>query len=642
VLVGVDVGGTFTDFVAAAPDGIVAHKLPSSRAHPGGTVVEGIRTLGGTAMAHGTTAATNAVLEGRGARVAFVTTEGFEDLLAIGRQNRPSLYDLRVTRPEPLASRERRFGVSERVAADGSVLRPLEADALQDLAARIRASGAESVAVCLLFSFLHPAHEKAVREALAGLPVSLSSDVLPEFREYERASTTALDAYVKPLAQRYLDDLERELGAPFLVMRSSGGVLRSEAVRHRPIEMLLSGPAGGVAAAKVVADLLGERNLVTLDMGGTSADVSLIADGAVAWTTEASIGGHPIGVPVVDLTSVGAGGGSIAWFDPGGALRVGPRSAGGEPGPMCYGRGGTEFTVADADLLGGALPPTLLGGDMPLDVRAAKSGARAFVRRFGNTDAALLAVQSVVRATMAAAIRLALSKRGRDPRDFALLAFGGAGPMHAAFLAQDLGIPRVLVPFLPGAFSAYGILVSDVRLDLGRTRVVPLVDAGPVIDEILRDFTANATVSFADQGFAEPPALAPSVDLRYVGQSYEVNVPLLGPLEDAFHRRHEARYGYASPGEPVELVTVRLTATIPRRHPVPRHDPHGVAVKGARKVLFPGGRRSATIYDRGALAEGFATSGPAVIEEPYATTVVPPGADVRVLRHGVLAVEVGA
>ncbi len=408
MLVGVDVGGTFTDFVAAGPAGIQTHKLPSVRGDPGTVVLEGIRAVGGTAMAHGTTVATNAVLEGRGARTALVTTAGFEDLLGIGRQDRPNLYDLRITRPSPLVPRERSFGISERVAADGSILRDLDREALRDLAAKIRSSGAESVAVCLLFSFLHPDHERAAREALAGLPVSLSSDVLPEFREYERASTTALDAYVKPLVDRYLAALEAALAAPFLVMRSSGGVLESSAVRRRPIEMLLSGPAGGVAAAKVVSDLLRERNLVTFDMGGTSADVSLIVDGQAAWTTEATIGGHPLSVPVVDITSVGAGGGSIAWFDSGGALRVGPRSAGGDPGPLCYGRGGTEVTVADADLLGGALPPTLLGGTMRLDAHAARSGVRGLIRRFGTEDSAVLAVQSVVRANMVAAIRLAL------------------------------------------------------------------------------------------------------------------------------------------------------------------------------------------------------------------------------------------
>ncbi|HEV8595109.1 MAG TPA: hydantoinase/oxoprolinase family protein, partial [Thermoplasmata archaeon] len=416
MLVGVDVGGTFTDFVAADASGIRTYKLASSSAEPGPVVVAGMRALGGTSMAHGTTVATNAVLEGRGARTAFVTTEGFEDLLAIGRQNRPDLYDFRKTRPEPIVSRDLRFGIPERVAADGTVVRELTAEALSELATRIRESGAESVAVCLLFSFLHPDHERAIRDALPGLPVSISSEVLPEFREVERGSTTVLDAFVKPLADRYLRELEQSVAGPFFVMRSSGGVLRSPAVRARPIEMLLSGPAGGIAAAKVVADLLAARNLVTFDMGGTSADVSVIADGEPGWTTEAEIGGHPLALPVLDIASVGAGGGSIAWFDAGHALRVGPRSAGGEPGPMCYGRGGREFTIADADLLAGTLPPVLLGGAMRLDRRAAQVGARGLTATFGTEEAAVLAVQSVVRATMAASIRLALSKRGLDPR----------------------------------------------------------------------------------------------------------------------------------------------------------------------------------------------------------------------------------
>ncbi len=641
MLVGVDVGGTFTDFVASDGARVEAHKLPSSRASPGEVVARGIRTLRGTEMAHGTTVATNAILEGRGARLAFVGTAGFEDLLAIGRQDRPSLYDFRVTRPPPLAAVDRRFGAPERVAADGTILDALDDEELVDLAAKVRASGAEAVAVCLLFSFLRPEHERRIRDALAGIPVSISSEVLPEFREYERASTTALDASVKPLVDRYLADLEAAMGAPFLVIRSSGGVLRSPAVRARPIEMLLSGPAGGVAAAQAVAALAGVRDLVGFDMGGTSADVSVIHDGDVARTTEASLAGHPLAIPTIDIASVGAGGGSIAGLDAGGALRVGPRSAGGEPGPICYGRGGTEFTVADADLLGGALPPALLGGGMPLDARAARAGIKPLLRKLGPLDAGVVAVQSVVRATMAAAVRLALSRRGLDPRDFALLAFGGAGPMHAAFLARELGIRRVLVPFLPGAFSAYGILVSDVRLDFGRTRVTLLAEAGPVIDGMLAEMTDAACASFADQGVRDPPAFAPSVELRYVGQSYEVNVPVAGDLAEAFHRRHESLYGYAARDEPIQLVTVRLAAWVPRPRVVPPHRPHGLAVRGTRKVVFPDGRVEATVYDRAALTVGFATSGPAIVEEPFATTVVPPGADLRVLEHGLLAMEVG-
>lgn len=642
MLVGVDVGGTFTDFVGADASGIRVVKLVSSRSDPGSVVPGGVRALGGTGVAHGTTVATNAVLEGRVARTVFVTTEGFEDLLTIGRQNRPSLYDFRITRPEPLVPRGLRFGAAERVGADGTVVRALDREALRTIASRVRASGAESVAVCLLFSFLRPEHERAIRDSLPGISVSLSSDVLPEYREYERASTTVLDASVKPLVERYLADLERALGGPFLVMRSSGGVLASPAVRSRPIEMLLSGPAGGVAAATVIARLLGEANLVTFDMGGTSADVSVVANGRVASTTEASVGGFPLALPVVDITSVGAGGGSIAWFDAGGALRVGPRSAGGEPGPMCYGAGGRDFTVADADFLGGALPPALLGGTMALDVHAAKSGAQELIRRFGTYDGALLAVQSVVRASMGAAIRLALSKRGLDPREFDLLAFGGAGPMHAAYVARDLGIRRVVVPFLPGAFSAYGILVSDVRLDFGRTRVTPLADARPEIEGTVHDFATAAARSFAEQGFAEPPILAPSADLRYVGQSYEVNVPLVGDLEGAFHRRHEGLYGYAARGEPVELVTVRLTATIPRALHLPAHTASGIPKKGTRKVVFPEGRAEAAVFDRAALPPGFEADGPAVVEEDHATTVVPPGAHLTVLGHGILAVEVGS
>ena len=639
MLVGVDVGGTFTDFVTSD---LRVHKVPSSPRRPDEAVVRGVRELGASAIALGTTVATNAVLEGKGARTALVTTEGFEDAIAIGRQDRPSLYDFHVVRPDPLVPAERRFGIAERVAADGSVMRPLDPEGVAEIAAKVRACGGESVAVCLLFSFLRPEHEAAIRDALPGLPVSLSSEVLPEYREYERMSTTVLDAYVKPLADRYVAGLEVSMGGPFLVMRSSGGVLRSTAVRAKPIEMLLSGPAGGVAAAKVVAGLAGEKNLVTFDMGGTSADVSVIEDGQVSWTTEASLGGHPIAAPVVDITSVGAGGGSVAWFDAGGALRVGPRSAGAEPGPACYGHGGAELTVADADLLGGALPPALLGGTMPLDLRAAEHAMKDLEAAFGSRDATILAVQSVVRATMASAIRLGLSKRGLDPRECALLAFGGAGGLHAAYLARDLEIPRVLIPFLPGAFSAYGVLGSDVRLDYGRTRVTPLAKAPPVIEEALAEFESRARRSLRDQGFHDEPRFFPSVDLRYVGQSYEVNVPADGDLEAGFHRRHETRFGHATPGEPVELVTVRLTATIPRPAMVPLHRARGEPIKGTRRLAGPEGRENAIVYDRAALPSGFEAPGPAIIEEDHATTVVPPGARFAVDRHGLLRIEVGA
>src|SRR2546425_2183016 len=448
--VGVDIGGTFTDFVGFRGRDVVSLKLPSTR-DASEAVAEGLGALGAARMAHGTTVATNAILERKGARTAFVTTEGFEHLLLIGRQNRPSLYDLRITRPDPPIPRERCFGLRERVDAHGRVLRSPTKRDLAEVVRRVRSSGAESVAISLLFSFLHPAHEQRLAKALSGLSVSTSHEVLAEFREFERSSTTALDAYVKPLVVRYLQGLERSVHGAFYVMKSSGGVVSHRAILHRPVDMVRSGPAGGVAAAVALARTTGHRNLLTFDMGGTSADFSTIVRGSPSLTTEAMIDTFPLALPVVDIESVGAGGGSIAWVDAGRALRVGPHSAGAEPGPIAYGKGGESPTVSDADLSGGVLGSSLLGGRLPLRADlAAKGVARLADGLHISPEETVLGVQRVVRATMAKAMRIILARRGLDPRDFALLAFGGAGPIHARALPKKPRIPRAFVPPLPG------------------------------------------------------------------------------------------------------------------------------------------------------------------------------------------------
>src|SRR5436309_18793 len=423
---GVDVGGTFTDFVGFRGRDVVSLKLPSTR-DPSEAVAEGLRALGAARMAHGTTVATNAILERKGARTAFVTTEGFEHLLLIGRQNRPSLYDLRITRPDPPIPRERCFGLRERVDAHGRVLRSPTKRDLAEVVRRVRSSGAESVAISLLFSFLHPAHEQRLAKALSGLSVSTSHEVLAEFREFERSSTTALDAYVKPLVMRYLHDLERAVQGDFYLMKSSGGVVSHRTVLHRPVDMVLSGPAGGVAAAVAIARTTGHRNLLTFDMGGTSADFSTIVRGSASWTAEAMIDEFPLARPVVEIESVGAGGGSIAWIDAGRSLRVGPGSAGADPGPIAYGKGGDQVTVSDTDLSGGVLGSSLLGGRLPLrSALAARGIAHLAGEVHLSSEETILGVQRVVRATMAKAMRIILARRGLDPRDFALLAFGGA------------------------------------------------------------------------------------------------------------------------------------------------------------------------------------------------------------------------
>ena len=642
MLLGVDVGGTFTDFVGFRGREVVTTKVPST-ADPSEAVGSGMAQQGGTDMAHGTTEATNAIQERKGARVAFVTTAGFEDLLTIGRQNRPNLYDLRVTRPPPPVARSMCFGITERVDARGRVLTSLSTGELNRIHRALRASGAESVAICLLFSFLRPEHERRLAGALSDLPLSTSHEVLAEFREYERASTTVLDAYVKPLVTRYLTRLRESLGRDFLVMKSGGGVATQTAVTRRPVELVLSGPAGGVAAAVALARRTGHRDLVTFDMGGTSADFSVVADGRPSWTSESTIETFPLALPVVDIESVGAGGGSVAARDAGGALRVGPESAGAVPGPMAYGQGGMRPTVTDADLLAGSLGPSLLGGRLPLRRDLAERGLAAHAADLpGDGPETLLGVQRVVRATMAKAMRLILAKHGLDPRSFALLAFGGAGAMHACAFARELGVPKVLVPFLPGAFSAYGILISDVRLEYGRSLVRPLATAHRALQATLRDLREAANQDLEAQGIdPEEAVLEASADLRYRGQSYEINVPLRGDPARAFRRAHRARYGYASTREPLELVTVRLVARRPRPLVLPPPPRGARAEADTRSVLFEDGWQEAHVLPRDRLPVGFEGTGPLIVEEEHATTVVPPDSRFRVDPHGLLEIEVG-
>jgi N-methylhydantoinase A len=529
-ILGVDVGGTFTDAVLVADGRVSVAKVPTA-AQQEESVVASARAVGAAEVerfTHGTTVATNALLERSGARTAFVATEGFEHLLHVRRQNRAHLYRLCADHPEPLVPLQRAFGVRERLGPDG-VLVPLDLGSLPEI-------NAEAVAVCLLFSFRDPSHERVVAEELRRrLPdarIVASHEVAPEFREYERASTAAVDAYLGPVTARYLTALgaaAREAGLPEpLVMRSSGGAATlAEAAAH-PSWALLSGPAAGVVGAARVALRAGFENAISFDMGGTSTDVCLIAGGEAERSTEGTVAGFPLRLPSIDIHTVGAGGGSIAWRDEGGALHVGPRSAGAEPGPACYGRGGTEPTVTDAHLLLGRLPKQLAGG-IEADVQAAE-------RALDGLDPA--DVVAAVDAEMLRALRVVSVERGYDPREFALVAFGGAGPLHACSLAEELEIETVLVPEAAGVLSAVGLAVSDERRDHVRSYVVPLAEAG------------------------ELPAEG-EADVRYAGQSFELTVPLGGDLADSFHRAHEERYGYADRDRPLELVAVRTAEVIP-------------------------------------------------------------------------------
>src|ERR687888_1049180 len=531
-VLGVDVGGTFTDAVLVADGELRTAKVPTARRQEE-SVLAAARAVEVEAVerfTHGTTVATNALLERKGARTAFVATAGFEHMLHLRRQNRAQLYRLCAAHPEPLVPLERCFGVRERIGPDG-VLVPLEVESLPELGGDV-----EAVAVCLLFAFRDPSHERAVvaelRRRLPGRRVVASHEVAPEFREYERASTTAIDAYLGPVVAGYLESLREACygaGLPEpLVMGSSGGVVSLEEAAAHPARALVSGPAAGVVGAAQVARVAGVENAISLDMGGTSTDVCLIPGGSAGRAAEREVAGLPVRLPTVDLQTVGAGGGSIVWRDPGGALRAGPASAGAEPGPACYGRGGRLPTGTDANLLLGRLPERLAGG-VELD-RAAPE------RALGDLDPA--AVIEVVNAEMLRALRVVSVERGHDPADFALVAFGGAGPLHACELAEELGMRTVLVPEVAGVLSALGLVAADERRDAVRSYLVPLAHAG----ELPRDGEA---------------------DLRYAGQSFELTVPLQPRLAEAFHLAHEQQYGFAERDREVELVAVR-TADIRR------------------------------------------------------------------------------
>jgi N-methylhydantoinase A len=560
-ILGIDVGGTFTDAVLLDEGRLVTAKVPTARRQEE-SVVAAARAVGAERLerfTHGTTVATNALLERRGARTAFVGTAGFEHLLHLRRQTRAHLYRLCADHAEPLVPLDRCVGVEERIGPDG-VLRELELASLPDL-------DAEAVAVCLLFSFRDPTHEaRVVEELRRRLPdafVVASHELAPEFREYERASTTAADAYLGPVVSRYLGALtaacaDAGLPAP-LVLRSSGGVAALDEVAAHPAVALVSGPAGGAVGAALLARLAGVEKAISFDMGGTSTDVALVA-GTVERAAEREVGGLPIRLPSLDLHTVGAGGGSIVWRDAGGALRVGPESAGADPGPACYGRGGERPTITDANLLLGRLPERLAGG-LELDREAA-------ARAFAGLDPGE-AVQ-VVNAEMLRALRVVSVERGHDPREFALVAFGGAGPLHACELADELGIATVLVPAAAGVLSALGLVATEERRDHVRSYLAPLAEAGELPQE-------------------------GEADLRYAGQSFELRVPLGPRLEERFHEAHEERYGYADRARPIELVAVRTADLLP-----------------GPELTLPRG-------------EPFDVSGPAVVELDGATAWIPPG-----------------
>ena len=661
--IAVDIGGTFTDFVLYDHrDGRLSRlKVPSTPADPAQAVLDGLRRLAptsGPSIIHGSTVATNALLERKGASTAFVTTKGFRDLLHLGRQTRRSLYDWFSGGVPVLVPSDQCLEVPERLDHRGHALMPLDERCVPTLIAELRAKHVESVAVSLLFSFVNPAHERRLAQRLraSGFFVTASHELLPEFREFERASTTVVNAYVSPVLNRYLGTLERAIGdRSFHVMQSNGGRMHVAQARQEGVRSLLSGPAGGVVGAAYIGRLAGCSQLVTFDMGGTSTDVSVV-DGTIALTSEAVIAGLPVRVPVIDVHTVGAGGGSLARVDAGGALRVGPESAGADPGPACYGRGGRTVTVTDAHAVLGRLPSSgLLGGTLPLDLQASRQAtaklAEELSRFSGDSrcelEEAALGVLHVVNAEMERAIRRTSVERGRDPQDYVLLSFGGAGGGHACELARRLNVRRVLIPWAASTFSALGMLTADVSLDYVQT---VLCSGETSFEDLERRFVPMVDRARADlvtQGVA-PDAhhVHCELDIRYHGQSFELSVPFVPAFRSAFDDEHARRYGYRNEDALIEIVNLRVRAIGAVRRPRMETHPQGErdasrAASGERRLVLPSGPRSVPFFDRHRLHPGHHLSGPAVIVQDDTTILLLETDDAHVDEYQNVMVTIG-
>jgi len=673
--IGIDTGGTFTDLVVfdSSSGRLVFHKLSSMPDDPARAIVDGVCEIIDKVdatrealelLVHGTTVATNAVLERTGSRVALITTRGFRDILHIQRQDRPRLYDLRSRRSKPLVDRALRLELDERMTFDGAARKPVDLKMLDGLVELLRKEKVEGVAVGFLHSYANPAHELEVARVLAkklpAVTVCLSHELVGEHGEYERFSTCAMNAYVQPLIQRYLAQLENglrenKLTAPLFVMKSNGGVMSAAAAGQQCVETMLSGPAGGVVAGAEVARKHQHHNLITADMGGTSFDVSVIHEGKVAFARETEMGGLALGVPMLDIHTVGAGGGSIGWIDAGSSLRVGPRSAGARPGPACYGRGGTEPTVTDANLVLGRLASrSLLGGGMQIDPDAARQAIHdKLAHPLGlSIEEAAEGMIRVVNATMTAAIRKLTVERGHDPRDFVLCAFGGAGPMHGAELAAEMGIRETIIPLAPGVNSAVGLLLSNLREDRIRTHVERLDQMTPgKLEGIFKELQVDAEkrLSFG-RSDGNGLRIHRILGQRYVGQRYELPVPIaagrlhLGKIADDFHAEHERMYGYARADQPVEVCSVWLSA-VADLHPLELPEAGGAETDGAsadakpfatRQVYFAGQVYDTAVYRRDTLGANATLEGPAIVEQLDATTVVWPRQVLEVDRYGQL------
>jgi N-methylhydantoinase A len=662
--IGVDSGGTFTDVclfddetgrldiwkVSSTPDD------PSRGIATG--VEEGLATVGGTAeqvsfLGHGTTVATNALIELKGVRTGLIVTDGFRDLLEIGRQKRPSLYDMTADKPEVLVPRDLRIEVPERLRADGSVDAPLDEDAVRAAIRRLNAAEVKAIAVCFIYGFLNTAHEarvvELINEEFPGVFVSVSHEVAPEFREYERLSTAVVNGYLGPVMQRYIDRLQKRLKDLGLkvtpqLTQSNGGVIGFETAARLPVRTVLSGPSTGVVAAQAIGRMAGLENLITFDVGGTSSDVALLQGGVCKLTGEASVHGYPIKAPMLDIHTVGAGGGSIAYVDSGGLLKVGPRSAGADPGPVCYGRGNTEATVTDANVVLQTLNPVeILGGRMKVWRDLAVEAVQRLADKLGlGLMETAQGILSVLNANMAKAIRVISVQRGHDPRDYALMAFGGAGPLHAARLARELDMARIIVPRTPGTLCALGLLLTDLRADFAVSRLMTL--APQALDAVRDGFQSlewQAAEWFEREGIgAERQVITRTVDMRYAGQNYELSVTMAGGDVDAasfdalaqgFAAAHMQRFGFVAEGETVQIVTLRVEAagivSKAEFNPLPDAGPDASAARiGTRDVWMPeaGGFTECPVHSRDALKPGNRIDGPAIVEQMDTTTVILP------------------
>ncbi|MDP6816635.1 MAG: hydantoinase/oxoprolinase family protein [Alphaproteobacteria bacterium] len=670
-MVGIDVGGTFTDFVSYDPQtkAVEVWKNPSTPKDPNDGILTGLAKFEAPGDINnvrlGTTVATNAILERKGATVGYVTTAGFKDIPFIQRGNRRSHYDITWIKPKPLVKRRHCFEISERVMANGEVEAPLDEAGVREMAKKIRQEGEiEALSVNFLFSYVRPDHEQRVKDILAeelpDIPVSISYDVLPKWKEYERASTTIADAYIKPTVSKQVRNIRQRFADNgitdhIVVIKSNGGEMSLEAAENSPIQMTVSGPTGGVIAGKHIAGLVGIDHLVTIDMGGTSTDTSTIVGGQENFTTDYEIEfGIPIQIPMIDIRTIGAGGGSIAWIDKGGMLRVGPESAGADPGPACYGTGGTKATVTDANLVLGRInPDNFLGGEMKLDKSAAEKAVQAVAGELGRSaDETALAVIQIANNTMVGALRSVLIERGLDPRDFSLLGFGGAGPLHIADLMNDAGIPSGIVPNYPGQFSAFGFILTDARVDTQRTvQMTSKRFDQERATEVMQSLIDTGIGDLKGQGYGKNVEIYRSLEMRYLGQNYELEIPIsfdsftdetTPQLWQAFHDMHEARFGFNIPREVIEVITVKATTVSLTEKPefATIGDSAGAAAEAVarREVTFEGGRHDTPIYNRTDLRDGHRIAGPAIVEEAASVTVLRPDQNLRVDAYGNLLI----